>query len=358
MKVLSRYLLKEFLKFFALCESVFVFLYLVIDFTEKVNNAIEAKASKISMLLHFLYETPFIVSNMIPPATLIAAVMLFSTMKKRNEITALKANGLNLFSVSRTVLGASLLTGALVFLLSETVVPYTTSKSNRIWNVEVEKQDPNLFYGKYQIWYKGRNSIYWIRHYDSKKKLMEGLSFFFFDKNFRLVKKIDGRTGKWENGFWRIEDGIIQEPQEGGDYTLKRFVTLDLRLPESPETFMAGTRKPEEMNYWQLKRYAERVKDEGYDNSIYLVDMNVKVAFPLISVVLVLIGIPISLRLRWGGAPLAVSMGIAVCFLYLIVLGFSRSLGLSGTLPPLLAGWLANIVFFLIGTYLMINLEK
>jgi lipopolysaccharide export system permease protein len=358
MKVLSRYLLREFFKLFALCEGIFVFLYLVIDFMEKVNNAIESKASKGSMLLHFLYETPFIVSNMIPPATLIAVVMLFSNMKKRNEITALKANGLNLFSLSRILLGASLLTGALVFVLSETVVPYTTSKSNRIWNIEVEKQDPTLFYGKDQIWYKGTNSIYWIRHYDSKKKLMEGLSFFFFDKDFRLVKRIDGRTGRWENGFWRIGNGIIQTLGEGGDYGLKRFRTLDLRLPEGPETFMAGTRKPEEMNYWQLKRYAERVKDEGYDNSIYLVDMNVKVAFPLISVVLVLIGIPISLRLSRGGMPLAVCCGIAVCFLYLVVMGFSRSLGLSGTLPPLLAAWLANIVFLLIGTYLMIGLEK
>jgi lipopolysaccharide export system permease protein len=358
MKVLSRYLLREFFKLFALCEGIFVFLYLVIDFMEKVNNAIESKASKGSMLLHFLYETPFIVSNMIPPATLIAVVMLFSNMKKRNEITALKANGLNLFSLSRILLGASLLTGALVFVLSETVVPYTTSKSNRIWNIEVEKQDPTLFYGKDQIWYKGTNSIYWIRHYDSKKKLMEGLSFFFFDKDFRLVKRIDGRTGRWENGFWRIGTGIIQTLGEGGDYGLKRFRTLDLRLPEGPETFMAGTRKPEEMNYWQLKRYAERVKDEGYDNSIYLVDMNVKVAFPLISVVLVLIGIPISLRLSRGGMPLAVCCGIAVCFLYLVVMGFSRSLGLSGTLPPLLAAWLANIVFLLIGTYLMIGLEK
>jgi lipopolysaccharide export system permease protein len=358
MKVLSRYLLREFFKLFALCETIFIFLYLIIDFMEKVNNAIEAKASKSTMLLHFLYETPFIVTNMIPPATLIAAVMLFSSMKKRNEITALKANGLNLFAVSKTILGASLLTGALVFLCSETVVPYTTSKSNRIWNIQVEKQDPGLFYGKDQIWYKGTDSIYWIRHYDSKKKLMQGLSLFFFDKDFRLVKRIDGRIGKWRGGFWRIENGIIQAPGEGGDYTLKRFLTLDLHLPEGPETFMAGTRKPEEMNYWQLKRYAQKVRDEGYDDSRYLVDMNVKIAFPLISVILVLIGIPVSLRLNRGGTPLAISFGIAVCFLYLVLLGFSRSLGLSGTLPPLLAAWLANIVFLLIGIYLMINLEK
>jgi lipopolysaccharide export system permease protein len=85
--------------------------------------------------------------------------------------------------------------------------------------------------------------------------------------------------------------------------------------------------------------------------------MNIKLAFPLINLVMVLIGIPIALGLKKGGTPLAVSLGIGVCFLYLINLGFTRSLGLSGVLPPYLAAWFATLVFFLVGIYLMMRLE-
>jgi lipopolysaccharide export system permease protein len=112
------------------------------------------------------------------------------------------------------------------------------------------------------------------------------------------------------------------------------------------------------MSYWQLKRYAERVHLEGYDNSRYLVGMNIKTAFAFIIIIMVLVGVPISLRVKKGGIPLAIFMGMSICFLYLIVFGLARSLGLSGVLPPIFAAWVANVLFFLFGIYLMKSVER
>jgi len=72
----------------------------------------------------------------------------------------------------------------------------------------------------------------------------------------------------------------------------------------------------------------------------------------------VLIGTPIALGERKGGTALAVTLGIALCFLYLVVLGVSRSFGFSGFLPPILSAWLANGIFFLFGIYLMSNVDR
>jgi lipopolysaccharide export system permease protein len=358
MKVLSRYVTKEFLKLFLLCESVFVFIYLMIDFLQKVDNFIAAKASEGAMLLYFLYKTPFIITNMIPPATLIAVIMFFSTMRKRNEITAIRVSGMNIVSLSRTVLGIAFFIALFSFLFAEIVVPLASTKGQGIWKMDVLKQDPGLYYGKGEIWYRGQDAIYWVRQFDGTKKVMEGVSFYFFDDAFRLRKRIDGRSATWENNSWKVEKGLVQEARDDGSYEPKRFDVLYLDLPETPETFMKGTRKPEEMNYGQLRRYAATVKGEGYDNTKYLVDMNIKIAFPLISFILVLVGIPLALQLKTGGAPLAVAGGMAVCFMYILVFGFSRSLGLSGVFPPLFSAWLANLVFSLIGIYMMMHLEK
>jgi lipopolysaccharide export system permease protein len=358
MKVLSRYLAKEFFKLFLLCEAVFVFIYLMIDVLENVDNFIEAKASEGTMLLFFLYKIPFIVTNMIPPATLIAVVFLFSTMKKKNEITAMRVCGLNISSASRTILGITFFIVLFAFLFGETVVPLSSAKWQGIWKMDVLKQDPRLYYGKGEIWYRGQDAIYWVRQFDGATKVMEGVSFYFFDDHFRLKKRIDGRRAVWENNAWRVENGMIQEAREDGTYELKKFDVHYLEIPEKPETFMKGAKKPEEMNYWQLRRYAANVRDEGYDNTKYLVDMNIKIAYPLISLILVLIGIPLALRLKTGGTPLAVCGGVAICFMYVMVLGFSRSLGLSGVFPPLLSAWLANLVFSLIGIYMMMHMEK
>ncbi|MCU0594571.1 MAG: LPS export ABC transporter permease LptG [Desulfobacterota bacterium] len=358
MTILSKYVLKEFYRLFAFCEGLFVFLFLMVDFLQKIDNFMEAKATKAAVLLYFVYKAPFIVVNMVPAAVLISVIILFTSMKKKNELTALRTSGLSLFSLCKTMILGSLFIAVGMFLVSETVVPYTSSKGYRIWNVDVRKQDPGLFYGKEEIWYRGGNAIYWIRQFNPRDKTMGDPTFYFFDSAFRVTKRLEGRKGVWKGDHWRIENGILQELKEDGQYGFTKFETYALRIPESPETFMRGTRKPEEMSYWQLKEYAETVRREGYNSAKYLVDMNIKLAFPFISLILLTIGIPLSLAVKKGGTPLAVSIGMAVCFLYVLVLGFSRSLGLAGVLPPLFAAWVANFLFLFLGIYMMLHMER
>ena len=172
MTILSRYVTREFYKLFAGCEVVFVFLFLTVDFLQKIDNFMEAKATKAAVLLYFVYKAPFIMVNMVPPAVLISVIIMFTSMKKKNELTALRTSGISLLKLSKTMMLGSLFIVVAMFLVSEIVVPYTSSKGNRIWNVDVQKQDPGLFYGKEEIWYRGGNAIYWIRQFNPKEKTM------------------------------------------------------------------------------------------------------------------------------------------------------------------------------------------
>jgi len=358
MKVLSKYISKEFIKLFILCQLIFLSMFLVIDFVQKLDNFLEANVSKGKIFSYFLYKIPYITVQMMPIAILIAVIIVFCILKKNNEIMAMKACGLDILRLSQSIIIASLLLSIVSFLLSELVVPYSSSKCNEIWDIEVEKQNPAHFYGSDQIWYKTSNAIYWIRHFDSVGNIMQNPVFYFFDKDFRLVRKIEGKRGIWENGVWKIEEGIIQKIQDNGDYEVTKFVDFFLEIDKTPDTFKRRIKEPEDMSYQQLKRYAKTVGTEGYDNTEYLVDLNLKLSFPLISLVLALLGIPVALELKKGGIPLAVSIGIGLCFLYYVVMGVSRSLGLSGILPPLLSAWTANLLFVFFGAYMIMTLER
>jgi len=359
MKVLTKYISKEFIRLQIFCQIIFISLFLIIDFVQKIDNFIEAKVTKAGVIIsYFLYETPYVMVLMIPFATLISVIILFRLMKNNREIMAIKACGLNIIKLSQTILIISLLISIFTFIFSETVVPYTSSKSNEIWDIEVKKQDPTRFYGSAQIWYKSSDAIYWIKHFDSAKNIMEAPTLHFFDKNFKLFKRIEAKRGIWKDGTWNMEDCIIQEIQTDGTYNIRRFDNLSLDIPETPDTFRKRAKQPEEMSYSQLKEYSETVKNEGYNNTEYLVDMGVKIAFPFISFVLTLLGIPIALELKIGHIPLAVSAGIGLSFLYYVILGVSSALGHSGIFPPFLAAWTANLLFMFVGIYLMITVEQ
>jgi len=358
MRVLSKYIFREFIKLFILCQLIFLALYLIIDFIQKIDNFVEAGVSTGLMLAYFIYKIPNITVQMIPVATLISVIIMFCLMKKNNEIIAMRACGMDVLKLSQTIIIISIFIGAAIFFLSEMIVPYTSSNSNEIWDIEVEKQDPARFYGSNHIWYRSSDAIYWIKHFDSKKKSMLDPTFYFFDKTFSLTKRIDGKRAIWDNGVWRVEEGIIQKAEGDGGYGLTKFEELYLEIPETPDTFIRGVKSPEDMSYRQLRNYSEKVYLEGYDNTRYLVDMNIKIAFPFISLILTLIGIPIALWSREGGIPLSVAIGVGTSFLYMVALSFSRSLGLSGVLPPILSAWSANLIFLLFGIYLMMTVER
>jgi len=340
-----------------MCQTIFLGIYLIIDFLQKIDNFIRGGAGVGLMFSYFYYKIPYIVVQMTPAAALISVIILISMMKKHNEITAIKASGISISRLSAPLIVSSVVLSVGIFVLSEFVVPQTYSKSRAIFKEDVKKQQQKQFYGHADIWYKGVNSIYWIKLFDSKNMVMGHPTFFFMDERFKLILKIRSRWAVWTGTYWKALRGVAQTAREDGGFDSRAFDEMVLNIPEKPEAFLKTVKKPEEMSYWELKRFAQEIQQEGYSASQYLVDMNIKLAFPFIILIVVLIGIPIALRVTRGGAPLAVSLGIGACFFYLLALGIARSFGLSGALPPMVSAWVANAVFFLVGVYLMMHAE-
>jgi lipopolysaccharide export system permease protein len=359
MSIFSKYLSKEFFRFLAYSLFAFIAIYVMVHFFGKVDDFIEAQVPKGVILAYFAYLLPFITVQMLPPATLIAVIITLSLMKKNNEITALKTCGINMVAFLRPLFFLAILLSVGLFLFSELVMPYSSSKANAIWRKYVDKKDSASYYGiDHQIWYKAHNAIYWIKRFDKKNKVMYGPTFYFFDSSFRVLKRIDGRMAVWKNHAWEVRDGITLTTSGKEGYRLARFKKIVLKLPEGPRAFSIEEKQPEEMGYWQLKRFARKVGREGYDTSKYLVDLNIKLSFPFIVFVMVLIGAPTALGRNRGGTPVSIAIGVVACFFYLVLLGVSRSLGLSGILPPVLSAWLANGIFFFLGSYFVLKLDR
>jgi lipopolysaccharide export system permease protein len=358
MRVLTRYLVREFFKLFIICQMVFIAIYLMIDFASGIDDFIKAEAPRGAMISYFLYKIPAITVQMLPVATLTTIIITFSLMKRNNEITALKACGANVWKMSQPIIFTALLLSIAMFLLSETLVPYASSHANEIWRVEVKKEKGGRFHGQRHNWYKGDNGIYWMRHFDEQTQTMLEPAFYFFDNAFHLIQRIDARSGIWKDGAWELREGIIQNRDTDGSYDLSRFHRFKLKIPEGPKDFVREEIEPEEMGYQQLQRFAERLGAEGYDATGYFVDLHIKIAFPFVILIMVLIGVPVALWKKEMSAPVAVSIGIALCFIYLLVLGLSRTLGLAGILPPILSAWLANSLFLFFGVYLLMQVDR
>ena len=108
------------------------------------------------------------------------------------------------------------------------------------------------------------------------------------------------------------------------------------------------------MSYRELRSYVVRLRASGARVENFLVDLHLKLAFPLVNFIVVLIGASLATRLRMQGAALGFGLSVLIAFLYF---AFMRT-GHNGALPPYLAAWLGDMVFGLVGAVMMMQAQR
>jgi lipopolysaccharide export system permease protein len=346
MTILDRYCAREFLKHFTMIIAAFLFLYLIIDFFEKIRMFLSNHATFQQIISFFFFSIPMIVWQTMPAGVLLASLITFGSFSRNNEIMAMKACGVNLFRAAVSIMTIAIVICIINFLISEIVTPYTNEKAKMINLVEIQKQEAAGAFKQNQLWYRGKKGIYNFKIFDPETNLLQGITIYYLDGKLNPTKRVDADWGEWKEGVWVFHNLIITAfPNDKfPDISTSSVQVAD--MPESPENFKTVQKDTENMGYLELKGYIERIKDAGYNIGGYLVDLHGKLAFPIINIIMAAIGLSYSLRGgKKGGIARGIAVGMVIGFSYWIVFAFTVSLGRAGMLPPLLAAWATNILF-------------
>jgi len=122
-------------------------------------------------------------------------------------------------------------------------------------------------------------------------------------------------------------------------------------LTEHPSYFNREVRQAFQMSWPQLHRYIEGLRRAGFDVATLTVQWHVKLAYPLIAPVSMLLAIPFAFLVGTRGALGGVTLGVTIGILYWSVARLLEAMGGVGQLPPFLAGWSPDIIFFFLGLY-------
>jgi lipopolysaccharide export system permease protein len=358
MKILYLYLARESLRYFVIILSMVIGIYIAVDFFEKIDDFMETGVPISRALLYFLLKIPSIVAQIIPVCVMLTLVILFGMMNRNNEIVALKSNGISVYSLFKPALFAGIGSCMVLFFLAEAVVPLTMAKANRIWLGEVRKK-PVMISKTKNIWIKDNRSITHIKYYNSAKNTLSGVTINYFGNNFKLVGRIDAEKGFFHQGKWILQSVMEQKFDPSRDnHVVEFYDEKETDLGYRPDDFNRVVKKADEMNIFELMAYIRRVEDEGYDATHYRVDLNAKIAFPVICIIMSMVGTGIAVNHKIKDAlPVAVAIGIGIVFVFWIFYSFCLSLGYGEMLPPFIAAWAANIVFLCFGGLALIYAE-
>ncbi|HLG21403.1 MAG TPA: LPS export ABC transporter permease LptG [Candidatus Manganitrophaceae bacterium] len=359
MSIISRYVLKEYLKIFFMTLAALLAVYLAIDFLEKIRKFSQKDAELIWVARYFLYKLPKVVFDIAPLALLLATLLTLGTLSKNNEVVALKSAGVGVLRLSAPLLLFAALVSLLFFYLNGSLIPGTYKKARLIQQVKIEKRDQGgLVQNK--IWLRlDSRTLFNIELIHPDKTSMEGVNIYYLGADFSLPEEIEAQTLTYEKGEWTLSNGVHRKFLPDGTVQFERFIRKPIPLDKKPEDFQRVSADPNEMTYEKLTSYIHRLNQDGFDSTRYQVDLRGKQAFPFVNFMMVLIGIPFALGdRRSAGFARGVAMSLAMGLFYWLIYSMTLSLGHVAVFPPWLAGWGANILFLGAGIYFFLNIRQ
>jgi len=358
MRILNRYLLREFTGYLLLGMVGILAVFVVVDVFEKIDVFLDHHASVPLVTRYYLYRLPEWVVQVLPIALLLSIFLALGQLNKFGELTAMRTSGRSLLAILAPVLAVSAGATLLSLGLGEFAVPEANQQRDRIYDQEIQQLRHPEVSERADVTYLGEGGrIYYMRLYLVHEQRMHEVSLQEFRAGM-LVRRIDAAEASWDGQRWVFSSGFLRHFR-GGRETVKSFDRMAVSgLAERPEDFAKQSRNPAEMNFFELWSYVQKLRASGARVANYLVDLQVKLAFPLVNLIVVLIGAPLATRLRMQSAALGFGLSIAISFCYYALLRTGQALGHSGALNPYLAGWLGDLVFGAVGAVMMSHARK
>jgi len=355
---LARYLRREVLRMVLLMLVAFVALSLIADFFDRVDTFLRHDASLATILRSFVFRAPQVLVQVSPMAVLAGTLVSLGLMARHREFVALRACGVSTWQVLIPLLAVAAVVGLLSLAWGEVVVPYSARRWHDVWTLEVKKnRHGRVFAGGREVWYRGGAGFYNIGRANPGRQTLFGLTVYQLDDSFRPTRLIVAPKATWDGAHWKLHDAETHDIASDGVHVVSG-APPGFELPETLDDFSVAELEPEAFGYRMLRRQIEGLRAKGVDTSESWVDLHLKLALPAAAFIMMLVSVPLAVRgASQKSIPAAVAMGFAVGFTYFMVLGFTRALGQSGALPPVVAAWAANVIYLLFGGYLVLGAD-
>ena len=183
--------------------------------------------------------------------------------------------------------------------------------------------------------------------------------FQFDPKTFRLTQRIYAERAHWEDSLqrWVCTQGWERDLRGSAIEGFHTFdVTTFAGVSEPPTYFKKEVKQSSEMSYQELRRYIHDLQQSGFDVVRLRVQLYQKLSFPLITLIMAILAVPFSLSAAKKGAITGVAVAVGIAVVYTVVSRLFEAMGAISQLPPALAAWSPDLIFALVGAYLILKI--
>ncbi|UTA68099.1 MULTISPECIES: LptF/LptG family permease [Emticicia] len=359
MNILDKYLIKRFLTTYIFAVLVIVLIIMVIDFVEKNDDFIQKQAPMRAILLQYYANLAPYWANYISPLMIFISTVFFTAqMAAHTEIVAILSSGVSFPRLMLPYFLGSSVIAVFSFVMVGWILPKANTERLAFENVYVNDK----FYFSTRDFHTAvaPNTYAYMSSYNNDAKT--GYDF-TLEKivNNKLVEKLSAKRIDWNDSTkkWRIHNykirtlGVMKDKMVYGD--TPKDTTINL----SPKDFENEHQIHESFTIPELQEKISLIKTRGAEGiESYEIELYQRFATPFAVIILSLMGLIVSARKARGGVGFQIAVGFVLAFVYILFYIMSKGIAESGNMPPILAVWLPNIVFGMIGTVMYFTVPR
>jgi LPS export ABC transporter permease LptG/LPS export ABC transporter permease LptF len=359
--IFDLYILRSFLYWLALMLAGFIVLSDAFTLFDLLPDIARHHVSVFIVASYFIHLLPLMAYQLLPLGALVGTLVTLGLLAKSNEVTAFKACGISQFRLSLPLILAGMLLTTGMFLLDDTFLPYANQRQDALRD-QIKGRPAETYFQPAQQWiYGDKDKVFNYQFFDPDHNLFGGLNIFEIDPaTFQMRRRVFASRAHWEPSIesWVLEGGWVRDFNGSAvtSYLPFRVESLD-ELSETPSYFKREVRQYYQMNWRQLRDYIRGLQKAGFDTSRLSVEWHKKFAFPLITTIIMFLGIPFAFLVGTRGAMGGIALAIGIGIVYWATAALFEAMGAVGQLPPFLAGWAPDGIFAFLGLYFFLKMR-
>ena len=353
-KKLDRYILGKFVGTYLFAIAMIIVIVVVFDYVEKVDDFIQMHAPVSAIIFDYYFKfVPFFINQFSALFTFIAVIFFTSKLAYQTEIVAMLSGGMSFRRLMWPYFLGALFITTLSMVLSLWIIPMTQKDcvafEQKYIARRVREQYDRHIYRQVEP-----GKFAYIRGFS---KTTSVASFFALEQyeGSRMVGSLEASDVRFEpeTKHWTAQRYITRTFDSDDTETFTQHRNLDTVINLDVVELGRLTELLTTMNIVELNNFLAQQREKGSDSIRQIeVERHIRFAYPFGTFILTLIGVALSSRKVRGGTGLHIGIGITLCFSYIMLTRIFEEFAKGGSMPTMLAVWLPNIIFLIVGIYL------
>lgn len=355
----DRYLARQFATIFLICLGALFGLWLLLDLNDNLSDFKSSANRFLSVLAFYGYRSPAILLVILPYALLLALIYGLGKFSKSNEIIAMIQSGTGIVRVSAPLVFAGLWCSAFLLGLNYHWAPHAEGKRGEMvarangWPIYDAK---NVLYrdpASQRLWMVGA-----FPENFQQGGFLDNVEVTTLNPDNSLSTRMTSRRAWWNRAKreWTFEEPLIARFTAGESPGFESMDEPMIRKSwnETPSQIIKPGLSVEYLGIPEISSWlASPLAKQAVSNQpSYLTHWHYRWALPLTCVVTVLLAAPLSIHFTRRGSGSGIFLAVLLSVLMIFFSSVALALGEAALLPPLLAAWLPNMAFALLGLWL------